>query len=100
MKLFLKRSLALFVSIVLLFGVLPEMGVTRPIVGEAQAAGTPFTEEEFRKCFANVLLSQVGKGYGNGGGTNSGYVINGTFVGSIFDSSRSSSNRFKSISNR
>lgn len=79
MKLFLKRSLALFVSIVLLFGVLPEVGVTKPIVGEAQAAGTPFTEEEFRKCYAKVLLSQVGKRYDAGGGA-SGYTVNGTLL--------------------
>lgn len=79
MKLFWKRSLALFVSVALLFGVLPEMGVTKPIVGEAQAAGTPFTEEEFRKCYAKVLLSQVGKRYDAGGGA-SGYTVNGTLL--------------------
>lgn len=79
MKLFLKRSLALFVSIVLLFGVLPEMGVTRPIVGEAQAAGSTFEEKDFRLAYAKTLLSQVGKRYGSGGGA-SGYTVNGTLL--------------------
>ena len=74
MKLFLKRSLALFVSIVLLFGVLPASGWTKPVVGKAEAA-TRFTSEEWQKCFTKVLLSQAGKGYGASGGTTSGYIV-------------------------
>ena len=66
-------------AFVLVFGVLPETGLVKPVVTKALAAeGDPFTEEEFRKCYAKTLLSMVGRGYGAPGSA-SGYYVNGTY---------------------
>ena len=80
MKVFLKRTVALLLALVLVFGVLPETGLVKPVVTKALAAeGDPFTEEEFRKCYAKTLLSMVGRGYSAAGGSASGYYVNNTY---------------------
>ena len=80
MKVFLKRTVALLLALVLVFGVLPETGLVKPVVTKALAAeGDPFTEEEFRKCYAKTLLSMVGRGYSDAGGSASGYYVNNTY---------------------
>ena len=82
MKVFLKRTVALLLAFVLVFGVLPETGLVKPVVTKALAAeGDPFTEAEFRTCYAKTLLSMVGRGYAAGGSA-SGYYVNGTYYSS------------------
>jgi len=79
MKVFLKRSVALLLAFLMVFGLLPATGWKGSLVKKAFAAeGDPFTEEEFRKCYAKTLLSMVGRGYGAPGSA-SGYYVNGTY---------------------
>jgi len=80
MKNFWKRSLAFLLALLMVIGVLPASGWTRPVVGKAEAA-TRFTTDEWKMCFTRVLLSQAGKGYGASGGTTSGYLVGGSYVG-------------------
>lgn len=79
MKNFWKRSLAFALAFLMVFGLLPVTGWKGSLVKKALAAeGDPFTEEEFRKCYAKTLLSMVGRGYGAPGSA-SGYYVNGTY---------------------
>lgn len=79
MKNFWKRSLAFALAFLMVFGLLPVTGWKGSLVKKAFAAeGDPFTEEEFRKCYAKTLLSMVGRGYGAPGSA-SGYYVNGTY---------------------
>lgn len=80
MKEYLKRVLAALLVVIIVVGVLPATGLVKPVVRTATAAGgvPEWSSEEFGKCYAKVLLSQVGKGYGESGG----YNVGGTYYGS------------------
>ena len=77
-----KRILAGFLSLVMLFAILPATNLMDSPVKTANAATPPATFEaaDFAKCYTKILLDQVGKGYGSGtGAMGSGYFLDTTY---------------------
>ena len=61
-----KRVVAIVMAVAMLFGVCEAIRI--PDKAQAANGNIFYTTEDFRKDFAKVLLSQVGKGYTDGGG--------------------------------
>lgn len=82
-----KRILAGFLSLVMLFAVLPAMNLMGSPMQTASAATPPavFTATDFSVCYTKVLLAQAGKKYGDGGGSASGYSVGGKYYQSEKD---------------
>ena len=61
-----KRVVAAVMAVAMLFGICEAIRI--PDKAQAANGNVFYTTEDFRKDFAKVLLSQVGKGYTDGGG--------------------------------
>ena len=76
-----KRVLAAFLSFLMVVTILPALDITDSPVKTANAAAPAayFSADDFGLCYTKVLLQQVGKAYGYGGGSASGYTVGGKY---------------------